>query len=176
MTQMGRSPEGFMDKGDYVYSEARLAEHIGISRKNLAAVRIKALTKDVHWANRRGQIALSLKGVSHLLMQLDLGAAVLPTNWHEECLLDPPAKNGEVLLLLMDRDHHPAPIKMRITRIFPNPYLVEAQEPGRSQRYRVTVKSNLRLITRMEIDCIPDPGRPGFWQMIGRPPRWRGRW
>lgn len=171
------NPTGnFMDKCAFLYSEARVAEHIGIPRKEMSAARVRHLEKEVHWKNRGGQIALSLQGLSHILVSLDLGTSALTGNWHEECLLDPSEKkNGVPPLLICDKDQTPTPIKMIVARLYPNPYMIQAQEKGRSQCYQVRVKSNLRLLVGMELDAIPDPGNAGFWMQVGQPPRlWRG--
>lgn len=163
-----------MDKGTFLYSEQRFSDWLRLPRKMVSDARDRLLTKDQDWKNKGGEIALTHKGALRILQAFEIPEVEFePT----ECYLQTPMeKNGEPLLLCAP-GRPPEPIKMRVVRIFPNPMLLEAQEVGRNQLYRVIVKSNLNFTVRMEFNAVPDPANPGFWRLPDeRLPRSRGRW
>ena len=161
-----------MNKGAYLYSEAQLAKHLGMARKDLIKAR-GHLRKNADWTLCDGEVALCLRGVSKLLKALNIAAGRVDV---AVCTFDNGEKKGPVLLL-MDRGHVPPPIMMKVRRIFPNPHLVEAVEVERpTQLVQVLVKSNENLTIGMKFGAIPDVGNPGFWMLAGPLPRWRGRW
>jgi len=165
--------ESFMAKGAYLYSEAQLAIHLGVPRKDLTSIRIEKLKKNVHWKIIKGEVALNLAGIAHLLTWMDIPCGrVDPT----QCYFPEPKKN-EPILLLMDRGQAPTVVKMRVRRLFPNPMLIEAVEVARpTQLQQVRVKANDNFTIGMQFDAIPDVGNPGFWILAGPLPRYRGRW
>jgi hypothetical protein len=171
---MHNPAESFMDKGTFIYSERRLAEHLGIPRKNLAACRLAELEKGSHWQLIDGHVALSLRGIAQMLcrMKIDCGK-VDPT----ACYLDNGTDHPSILLL-PDGRTPPQSVRMRVRTIFPNPRLLECTEVGRPLTLaRVVVPSNQNFTIGMEFEAIPDPANPAFWLVKdARLPRWRGRW
>lgn len=164
-----------MPKGTFIYSEARLAEHLGIPRNDLFAVRTMVLKKNEHWKLEKGKVALSLQGILALIRELGIASGrVDPTACYFE-------KNGEVrpsVLLLTDSGWTAPPVRMRVRAIFPNPRLLECTEVGRPLSLaRVVVRSNLNFRIGMEFAAVPDPANPGFWVVEGgNTPRFPGRW
>ena len=161
-----------MDK--WPYSEARIADHLGMPRKDLVKVRGANLRKNRDWTLRDGEVALCLRGVSKLLKALQVAAGLVDISVC--CFDDGQEKKGPVLLLC-DRGQIPSPIKLKVRRLFPNPHLLEAVEVERPmQLCQVLLKSTENLTIGMIFDAIPDVGHPGYWKLAGPLPRWRGRW
>lgn len=162
-----------MDKGPFIYSEAQLALHLGLPRKDLTTIRLDRLEKNADWKIVHGEIALCLHGIARMLVNLEIPAGqVDPTL----CRFPEQEKNGPPILL-MDRDQTPTPVKMRVRRLYPNPTLIECVEVARPLSItRVRVKANDHFIIGMQFDAIPDVGNPGFWILAGPLPRYRGRW
>jgi hypothetical protein len=163
-----------MTKGGFLYSEARLAEHLGMPRRQLSEARIAALEKNADWQLVEGQVALSLHGILNLLRNLGVAAGrVNPT----ACFLQ--GKNGvrPSTLLLMDPGRTPDPVLMRVRRLFPNPRLIECVEVNRpGQIQHVLVRNNSNFTIGMTFKAIPDPANPAYWILAGPLPRYRGRW
>jgi hypothetical protein len=166
-----------MPKGTFIYSEARLAEHIGMPRAELKFQRDNNLREGRDWKNKGGEIALSLRAVVKLCDALRMPKNRLDVT---ACYLERPGekknRSQAPALLLCDRGAAPTPIKMRVRRIFGNPRLMEAQEIGSTRIFQVVVKSNANFLLGMEFKAIPDPANPGFYRVAGQLPRWRGHW
>lgn len=162
-----------MDKGGFIYSEARLAEHLGIPRRQLSEARIGSLEKNADWQLTEGQVALSLRGILNLLRAMGIaGGLVDPT----ACYLEQKNGAGAPVLLLME-GQKPDPVEMKVRRLFPNPRLIECVELHRpKQLCHVVVRDSSNFTIGMIFKAIPDPGNPAYWIVDGPLPRYRGRW
>jgi len=73
----------------------------------------------------------------------------------------------------------PEPISLIITSVRPpkNPHIIEAvRKDNGGESVRVRVRDNANFLPGMEIRARPDEQYPDVWALVGRTPRYRGRW
>lgn len=137
----------------FIYSEARVAEALSISRTEARSYRSK-LTEGDDWKKERGEILLSHKGLERL--SGFCGHAL--TDGFTDSLHK---KNG-------------GPKKMRVSQIPPNPRMVLARD-DESDRHLVYVGSNATLVVGDEIEVGPHSTQKGILQLLSTLPRDRRR-
>jgi hypothetical protein len=140
------------------YSESQLASHLSITRSTLENFRSSSLKKnDVKKIGR--SIFISEPALQKLLREL--GSEEFDCT---ECLeKNGPPQNGVVDLV--------------VSRVFPNPRLIEAQDPETGELVRVAVMRNDNFRPRMTIKARrPLPDGPQLYRLEGRCPRFPGRW
>lgn len=68
------------------------------------------------------------------------------------------------------------PVELRVLRISHNPTMLFAHKGDRKE-LRVRVASNANFLPGMTLNALPPAkGGPDIWHMVGRCPRWRGRY
>jgi hypothetical protein len=72
----------------------------------------------------------------------------------------------------------PEVISLVITSLRPpkNPHIIEAKRPGSDEILRVRVRDNRNFMPGMEIRARQDEHYPDVFVLVGRTPRYRGRW
>ena len=138
----------------FIYSEARVAESLGISRTEVRHYRSSELMPGVDWKKERGEILLSDKGLERLS---GLCGQALPAGFVQTLQ----KKNG-------------GPKKMRVSQIPPNPRMVLAQDDD-SDCHLVYVGNNTTFVVGDEIEVVPHSIQKGIWTHLGQPPRDRRR-
>lgn len=129
-------------------SEKVLSEELGMDRKTLRALRMDALSAD-SWTKESNQIVYTAEGEHELrnVIQRKLASEAL----------SPPLEEKE-------------PKMLTITKIPLNRKMVICDE------IRVRVSSNKNFLRGMQLKARPPVGDNKVWVMVGRCPRWRGRW
>ena len=129
-------------------SEKALSEELGMDRKTLRALRMDALSAD-SWTKESNQIVYTAEGEHELrnVIQRKLASEAL----------SPPLEEKE-------------PKMLTITKIPLNRKMVICDE------IRVRVSSNKNFLRGMQLKARPPVGDNKVWVMVGRCPRWRGRW
>lgn len=186
-------------KGDemdgFEYAEAEAVRVLGINQVNFRAVRKSVgLIEGEDWRkveNRVMYTAEGLKKAVHVMSGLKgqeklsrVNAAHGP-DWVEMCRLVPPelqesGKNsapGETQLKgneLVLRSSVIVPAV--VTRFFMNKRILEAEilKNGKMERVRVRVKSSENFVRKMKIKIRPRSAT--MYELVGRCPRYRGRW
>ena len=142
------------------FLESLLADHLGVTRNKLSDFRRDLLEKS-DWKKETRQVLLSDIAVKKILRQL--GSPDLDCSACAQ-------KNG---------DEAPSPeiLEMTVTKVFPNPGLIEAcLETG--ERVRVAVVRNHNFRPKMKIKARR-PTRtvgPQIYRLEGRTPRFPGKW
>jgi hypothetical protein len=156
------------------YSEARLAEHLGLARDDAKMLRKKALVEGVHWQKKAGQTALSIAGVKKLWSALKAGPSTIDLS---ACLLLPREKSGPTTepLRLPEAPTFARPAKLIVKKIYPNVKVLLATDQAQRD-WRVIVGNNTLFEPRMTLPAVPCAAHPGFYQLVGRLPRRKGRW
>jgi hypothetical protein len=141
---------------DQWYSEALLASRLSITRSTLENFRKSALKKnDVKKIGR--SLFISEPALQKLL--LNLGSEGFDCS---DCLEKNGAEENSVLELV-------------VSRVFPNPRLIEAQNPETGEIVRVSVMSNMNFRPSMKIKARPQTNSP-LYRIEGRCPRFPGKW
>lgn len=144
-----------------LYLEALLAPHLKIPKKELAAFRLAHLKK-TEWQQAGSRIQILQAGLDKILEKL--AAEGLDCS----CCLDVP----ETVTT--------APLELVITRVFPNPNLLQCLKPAEgdtpAQTVQVRVSNNRNFRPRMTVRARPDPNFPHLYRLEGRCPRFPGRW
>lgn len=137
------------------FLEAILAERLGLTRNALEEFRKKHLKQGPDWKKENRRVLLRESAVKKALalldrQDLDYQAAA--------------AKNGadDVRELV-------------ITRVFPNPHLIEARDPLTAEIMRVAVPNNKNFRPKMTVRARPYRN-PHFYRLEGRTPRRPGKW
>ncbi len=160
------------------YSEARLADCIGVARPDLKGIRDRRLKIDRDWKKVGGEIALSNAGLRMVWHALQIRPHDLDLR---ECLIlngakkngahsDGPAVGEKILL---GSSAMPIPALMRVTRIPANPSLVLCHDQH-ARLCSVWVGKNENFIIGMQLQAAQ--GGDGMWRLMGPRPRLKGRW
>jgi len=149
----------------FIYSEARIADAIGVSRDEIRQIRDVHLSSKLHWKKIGREILLTesaLKSMIDLFVRTKLFAATPPKL--SDCLPQKHGTNG-------------ARKKMRIVAIPMNPRMVLANEAGdpAMDQLLVYVGRNATFAFGDEIEVGPMEGQKGIWQLTSELPRDRRR-
>ena len=142
------------------YCERLLAVRLGVSRGSLDEFRRAELKKNGDWTKRGREIFLAETALQLLLKKL--GSPDLDCSDCREKTDLADAGNGT--------------IELAVTRVFPNPHLLECVNPSTQERVRVRVSRNENFRPRMMLKAKPDALAAGLYQLEGRTPRFPGRW
>ena len=160
----------------FVFSESRFAAHVGLSRDDAKKLRKQHLAEGVDWAKKDREIALSKSAIKKLWRGLECGPNTLDLS---ACLLDVAEQNQPTNqtspLALPEPVTFARPAKLRVARIFPNVRILQAVEPCGDTRH-VIVGDNTLFVVGMELPAAPSAAHPGYYQLVGKLPRRRGRW
>jgi hypothetical protein len=94
-------------------------------------------------------------------------------------LLGCPESPEEGKARLSQSVREPEPISLLITSIRPpkNPHIIEAvRKDNGGESVRVRVRNNQNFLPGMEIRARPSEEYPDVYVLVGRTPRYRGRW
>lgn len=160
-----------MNASGFVYSERRLAVHVGLSEEDAKFLRTQHLKSGVHFKKEGREIALTLPAIKRIWRELKVPPNTLRLS---DCTLEQ-KKNGAELVCLPDRVSEKNPTSLRVTRIHMNPYVLRAVD-GLGVEVDVLVGSNCKFVLGMELPAVPDEKRPGYWRLVGPLPRLKGRW
>lgn len=155
----------------FVYLEARLAEKLCISRKDMRYLRKEALRKRVDWtadvADGR-RIVYTEQGLGRLIEYLRATQnAQLPASF-DDC-----RRGSRITRELAQLPSDPL-TEMVVTRVFPNPRLLEAKKKGVGESVLVTVPSSKNFIPGMTLLARHTGG--SHFRLEGRCPRFKGRY
>jgi hypothetical protein len=142
------------------FIESLLVDRLGVTRNALEGFRSHSLKKGVDWKKENRHVVLSDDAVKKILLQLGS-----PDLDYSACA----QKNG---------DEPPAPeiLELTVTRVFPNPHVIEACLDN-GKLVRVSVMKNTNFRPKMKINARqPWPGGPELYRLEGRCPRFPGRW
>jgi hypothetical protein len=139
------------------FVESKLAERLGLTRDALEEFRKRHLKKEGDWKRENGHVLLRESAVKKMLARLDA-----PNFDYSACA----QKNGA------DDDLR----ELAITRVFPNPHLIEARDPETNELVRVSVPNNVNFRPRMTLKARPVARGAHLYRLEGRTPRFPGRW
>jgi hypothetical protein len=145
--------------GDRWYSESLLASHLTVTRSTLENFRKSSLEKnDVKKIGR----SLFISDVALEKLLRDLGSDGLDCS---ACL----EKNGAEENTLLE---------LVVSRVFPNPRLIQATNPTTGELVLVQVAKNINFRPHMLVKVHPPEPRPApqLYRLEGRCPRFPGRW
>ena len=158
---MSEVKEGMIKQsmGDWARQEEAFAVALGLKREKLSSLRKEHLKEGEHWGRLKGRITyrvggeVKMRGVVALLLGIE----------EKEDVVDEEIGREE-------------PEEMEVVRVFPiNRRLVE-WERVTGEKVRVTVGDNVNFLKGMVLKARPPWGSGRLWVMVGRKPRWRGRW
>ena len=129
-------------------SEIELSEELGMDRRTIREMRMNALSADL-WTKLGNRIVYTAEGEHALRNQIQksLSSDELP---------EPVVVNESRTL--------------KISKIPLNPNIVICDD------IRVRVRSNKNFLKGMELKARPPAGDGRVWVMLGRCPRWRGKY
>lgn len=159
------------------YSEAKLADRIGVTRGLVKGFRDRVLDPDRDWQKIDGEIALSQRGLKRLWRELRPGVALFDLR---DCLLHSlPQKNGAAGIVDGHTDvdpiiplgdiKMPIPISATVTTVCLNPRVVVATDPH-GLRIMVEVGRNANFTVGMNIPVVPKKDA-GYWRYTGPMPQ-----
>ena len=158
---MSEVKEGMIKQsmGDWARQEEAFAVALGLKRKKLSSLRKEHLKEGEHWGRLKGRITyrvggeVKMRGVVALLLGIE----------EKDIVVDEEIGREE-------------PEEMEVVRVFPiNRRLVECERVT-GEKVRVTVGDNVNFLKGMVLKARPPWGSGRLWVMVGRKPRWRGRW
>ena len=131
-------------------SEKELAAELGIDRKMLAGWRKDGIVATSSWVKVSNQISYHEEGEHEVrnIVQRELMVKELSSP------LPSPSN----------------PVEMEITAIPRNPRMVLCGDN------RIKVRDNKNFLTGMKVKARPSTDNKQVWVMVGRCPRWRGRY
>jgi len=177
---------------EFMYEEKRLASALGVTRPMVKAVRV-GLSFGEQWTKKSGRIVLTRKGVVLISTQL---LARCPTDDEmglicSACKIIAPEKEASLglpegvpmALMVIDRPRGAVVMVVDLqTRHNRNIQIVMARPSRAIPRacidekgmVRVRVRNNEKFTHGMEMQCRHL--QKDLWELIGRCPRYRGRW
>lgn len=155
-----------------LYTEARVAESLGVPRARVKAVR-DGLQEGQDWLMLRGRVVLTDRGLNEVMLALAPSAAKRETNGQ---LVKYRPRRAEVVVTKIPRNPHL--VLGKIVRVADGAASLGPAGPNKGpvigQVVRVKVKRNLNFIPGMEMPCYRESW--DVW-VLDRPcPRFRGRW
>lgn len=179
----------------FEYAEVEAVRVLGINQINFRAVRKSTgLIEGQDWCkveNRVMYTAAGLKSAIHVMAGLRGQESLADVDtvhgedWVELCRLVKPGDSPGVSTNSDDVDTDPGTeivlrssivIPAVVTRFFMNKRILEAEivKNGRIERVRVRVKSSENFVRKMKIKIRPRS--ESMYELVGRCPRYRGRW
>lgn len=139
------------------FLESLLAERLGLTRNALEDFRKEHLKKGADWKTENRRVLLRESAVKKMLARLD--AQDLDYSAAAQ-------KNGAVTDEVRE---------LAVTKVFPNPRLIEARDSDTGQIVRVCVPNNKNFRPRMMVKARPWRGEI-LYRLEGRTPRFPGKW
>lgn len=142
---------GETNEDGYVYSEARLAQVLGVARKKLPRF-------DYTWKEMGGEIRLTLEGVIRVMEGLG-----------QEVAYDLEYVSKKALVPGLSPPLVPKKARLMVTQVTRNRHIVLAQENPDQDEQRVQVRDGRKFAVGMVLECqhVEDD----LWELIGRAPR-----
>lgn len=140
------------------FVESILADRLGLTRKALEDFRKAHLKKTADWKIENRQVLVREKAVKKMLADLDV------TDLADYSAAA--AKNGAT-----PNDLH----ELIVTKVFPNPRLVQARDLDTGEMHLVHVTKNANFRPRMVLKARPYKGQR-LLKLEGRTPRFPGKW
>lgn len=153
-----------------LYLEKKIAEALGVTRADVRHARKTALKEGRHWHDTERGIVLTPTALA-ILIEYWRAMGLVPI-LDDAQLADAflePEKNGAA-------DH--SVVLLRVTKIFPNPHLLEARfdvTPIDARRVRVWVKTNKNFVPNMRFAGQPKALGSDQFTIVGRCPRRKGK-
>lgn len=145
---------------DWTREESAFAVVLGLKRPQLRALRQKHLVKGIDWAMRGGKVTYYLRGEEKVRVVVSSIIGVDEGDFEVDESLG-----------LEDRSE-----RMEVRQVFPiNRRLVECRLSN-GDGVRVNVGDNANFVVGMELKARPHWGAGRLWVLVGRRPRWRGKW
>lgn len=141
------------------FLESVLAERLGLTRNTLEEFRKANLKKTADWKMENRRVLLRESAVKKMLARLD--AADLDYSAAAQ-------KNGHAA---QDGVH-----ELIVTKVFPNPRLIEARDLDSGELARVSVPNNKNFRPRMTVKARAWKPEQLLYRLEGRTPRFPGRW
>lgn len=159
----------------FEFSEARFAVHVGLSRDDAKLLRRQHLAEGEDWAKKHGEIALSRGALKKLWRVLRNAPSTLNLS---ACALEPLAKKdaaAAALLALPEAVTFERPARLKVKRIYDNTRVLLATDQAQRD-WTVIVGKSEHFVLGMELPAVPSTAHPGYYQLVGKLPRSRGRW
>lgn len=149
----------------HIYSEAKLAHHLGIQRKDVKHIRDRKLKKERDWSLHGPRVAYSSAGVARLLRAIkskpgafDLAAC--------QC----GGVDQKAPVIVQGGGGKAIPVQVKITRICANPGLLQGYDHN-SELVNIWVGRNENFTAGMVVPVVPSPDRPGMFRLECYPPK-----
>ena len=158
---MNEVKEGMIKQtlGDWGREEEAFAVALGLKREKLSSLRKEHLEEGEHWGKVSGRITyrvggeVKMRGVVALMLGLE----------GDEIEVDEQVGREELE-------------ELEVRKTFPvNRRLIECEREG-GELVRVNVGNSENFLKGMKLKARPPWGEGRLWVMVGRKPRWRGRW
>lgn len=157
---------------ELLYLEQKVADRLGISRRDLKSVRDEILEKETGWRIHKRDVALTLSGLesvlSHLRLSdrgLDFTECAVPVNSEK--------KDGAEDIATKEHPHVNGLTELTVLRTYPNPRLLQALTDD-GGLVTVGVKTNLNFRPKMKLKARLI--KAGRYELEGRCPRFPGRY
>jgi hypothetical protein len=149
-------------KDSFLMPESRVAAQLGLTRVMCAALRRDKLKPQVDYVIERRRVMITNAG--YVALRGLLGYPESPE--------DEKARQSQSM-------QEPQPIPLVITSLRPpkNPHIIEVvRKDDGGEPLRVRVRNNRNFMPGMEIRARQDENYPDVFVLVGRTPRYRGRW
>lgn len=142
-----------------LYYESKLAKSLGISRPEFKKLRKSLLEFEADWQMHGNQVVITEAGIVKLASHFEGGAVFAEV---PEAKVDYHPPTGEVELI--------------VRQVYPNPRLLlcvfPVEQSKEQVRVRVPRNDNFRPKMMIKASKLSD----GFYELVGRCPRYPGRW
>jgi hypothetical protein len=158
-------------------SEESVAKKLGLTRVALASIRKEMLLQGQDWLMDGRWVMITESGQDKLFNKLGINGAVQP--------VDSGRNGGEqdvagLGLPVPDGSIPSEPVTLVVNSLRPprNRRIIEAYNPNSpsGKTFRVQVRDNQNFVPGMEIRAKPHETYPDVYELIGRCPRYRGKW
>lgn len=178
-------------------TESAAAERLGLSRDELKKLRAEHLYETEHWHKKGRDILLTVPGLERLRAVLaslqaaegqDSGpakkTAPAPASAAGDGIVTARQAVAQAVDSILERagaaqqtESALPSVRMTVTRTVKNPHLVMAKHPVDGTECRVWVSANKNFLPGMVLTACHLPESPAdLYYLVGRAPRFRGRW